>query len=224
MALDRRQFLQALSGTAVSASFMDSIARAASIPAHSRTGTIEDVKHVVFLMQENRAFDHYFGTLRGVRGFGDPHPAMLTTGKSVWHQPSGSSFVLPYHPTADDFGMSYLVDTAHDWNDTHEAWNGGQYDRWIPTKSPQTMAYYTRGDIPFHYALADAFTICDGYHCSFLGSTDPNRYHMWTGWLGNDGQGGGPVINNAELGYDWSTYPERLERNGVSWKIYQDIG
>ena len=86
------------------------------------------------------------------------------------------------------------------------------------------MAYYTRGDIPFHYALADAFTICDGYHCSFLGATDPNRYHMWTGWVGNDGLGGGPVIDNSELGYDWSTYPERLQRAGISWKIYQDSG
>jgi len=81
-----------------------------------------------------------------------------------------------------------------------------------------------RDDIPFFYALADAFTICDAYHCSLLGATDPNRYHMWTGWVGNDGNGGGPVINNAEAGYDWSTYPERLERNGISWKIYQDIG
>jgi phospholipase C len=86
------------------------------------------------------------------------------------------------------------------------------------------MAYFTRRDIPFHYALADAFTICDGYHCSLLGPTDPNRYHMWTGWVGNDGRGGGPVINNAEAGYDWSTYPERLERAGISWKIYQDSG
>ena len=86
------------------------------------------------------------------------------------------------------------------------------------------MAHLTREDIPFHYALADAFTICDAYHCSLLGPTDPNRYHMWTGWVGNDGNGGGPVIDNAEAGYDWSTYPERLERAGISWKIYQDIG
>ena len=86
------------------------------------------------------------------------------------------------------------------------------------------MAYYTRNDIPFHYALADAFTICDAYHCAVLGPTDPNRYHMWTGWLGNDGSGGGPVIDNAELGYGWSTYPELLQNAGISWKIYQDIG
>src|SRR5258708_14220234 len=47
---------------------------------------------------------------------------------------------------------------------------------------------------------------------------------MWTGWVGNDGKGGGPVIDNAELGYDWSTYPELLQNAGISWKIYQDIG
>ena len=91
-------------------------------------------------------------------------------------------------------------------------------------KGSNTMAYLTRDDIPFHYALADAFTVCDAYHCSFLGATDPNRYHMWTGWVGNDGQNGGPVLDNAEAGYDWYTYPERLEAAGVSWKIYQDAG
>ncbi|MHB1834945.1 MAG: alkaline phosphatase family protein [Solirubrobacteraceae bacterium] len=47
---------------------------------------------------------------------------------------------------------------------------------------------------------------------------------MWTGWDGNDGQGGGPVIANDEIGYSWQTYPERLQDAGVSWKIYQDIG
>ena len=57
-----------------------------------------------------------------------------------------------------------------------------------------------------------------------LGPTDPNRYYMWTGWDGNDGQGGGPVIANDELGYGWQTYPERLQAAGISWKIYQDIG
>ena len=221
---NRRRFLEYLGSAAATTAFMDSIARARAVPAHSATGTIDDVQHVVFLMQENRAFDHYFGSLRGVRGFGDPHPVRLPSGKPVWYQPNGDGFVLPYSPPVDDFGMRYLTDTPHYWNDTQAAWNGGKYDRWVPNKSPQTMTYYTRRDIPFHYALADAFTICDSYHCSFLGSTDPNRYHMWTGWIGNDGRGGGPVIDNAELGYGWTTYPERLERAGVSWKIYQDIG
>jgi phospholipase C len=222
--LDRRSFLRFLSSSALTATFAKNIEKAAAVPAHSRTRSIEDVEHIVFLMQENRAFDHYFGTMRGVRGYGDPRPALLPNGKPVWYQPDGVGYVLPYHPTADNLGMQFLLDTPHGWPDTQAAWNGGKYDQWIPWKGRETMAYLTRKDIPFHYALADAFTICDAYHCSLLGPTDPNRYHMWTGWVGNDGQNGGPVINNAEAGYDWSTYPERLERNGISWKIYQDSG
>jgi phospholipase C len=213
-----------VASAAVTASLPKSIERALAVPAHSRTGTIQDVEHVVFLMQENRAFDHYFGTLRGVRGYGDPRPMLLPSGKPVWHQPDGSGYLLPFHPAVDDLGMQFLQDTPHGWSDTQAAWNGGKYDKWIANKGRTSMAYLTRRDIPFHYALADAFTICDAYHCSLLGPTDPNRYHMWSGWVGNDGSGGGPVINNAEAGYDWSTYPERLERAGISWKIYQDAG
>jgi phospholipase C len=222
--LNRRRFLQLTGGATALSVLAPSIARAASIPANVRTGTLRDVEHVVVLMQENRSFDHYFGTMRGVRGFGDPHPVTLPSGKPVWHQADGDREVLPFHPDADDLGLAFLEDLPHSWNDGHEAVNGGRYDRWIPAKSPTTMAYLTRRDMPFHFALADAFTVCDAYHCSFIGSTDPNRYHMWTGYTGNDGVGGGPVLGNNEAGYDWTTYPERLEAAGVSWKIYQDVG
>src|SRR5262245_4353524 len=118
----------------------------------------------------------------------------------------------------------FLPDPPHGWNDTHAAWNLGRNDQLVPNKVVQTMTYHTRRDLQYQYALADAFTICDNYYYSLMGPTDPNRYHMWTGWVGNDGGGGGPVITNAKAGYDWSTYPERLERAGISWKIYQDIG
>ena len=224
MATDRRTFLHLLSAGALSAAFPASISRALALPAHHRTGTIADVEHIVILMQENRSFDHYLGSLKGVRGFGDPRAVALPSGNPVWYQPDDSSYVLPFHPPAPNLGLQFLEDLAHDWTTTHGALNGGKYDQWIPNKGPVTMAYLTRSDIPYHYALADAFTVCDAYHCSLLGPTDPNRYHMWTGWVGNDGQGGGPVIDNAEAGYDWSTYPEVLQKAGISWKIYQDIG
>src|SRR5262249_24933924 len=152
-----------------------------------------------------------FGTMRGVRGFADPHPVKLPSGHSVFHQPTDAGFLLPFRPS-DNVGMQFLPDPPHGWNDTHEAWNDGRHDQWVPAKQGiTTMTYNTREDIPYHFALADAFTLCDAYHCSLLGPTDPNRYHMWTGWVGNDGNGGGPVITNAELGYDWSTFPEKLQ-------------
>ncbi|HEY2511502.1 MAG TPA: alkaline phosphatase family protein, partial [Polyangiaceae bacterium] len=141
---DRRLFLKLLAGGAVASAFPRSIERALAIPAHRRTGTIEDVEHVVILMQENRSFDHYFGTLRGVRGFGDPHPARLPSGQPVWNQPHGTSTVLPFHPDADNLGLQFLEDLPHGWTDTHNAWNGGKYDQWVPSKGTTTMAYLTR--------------------------------------------------------------------------------
>ncbi|WP_411576435.1 phosphocholine-specific phospholipase C [Streptomyces mutabilis] len=223
--VNRRRFLQVAGATAAFSALSASIERAAALPANHRSGTIEDVEHIVVLMQENRSFDHYFGKLRGVRGFGDPHPVRLDSGKSVWHQAKGDGTeVLPFHPEADDLGMQFLEGLPHGWSDGQDAYHNGKYDRWLPAKGTTTMAYLTREDIPFHYALADTFTVCDAYHCSFIGSTDPNRYYLWSGHTGNDGEGGGPVLGNDELGYDWTTYPERLEEAGISWKIYQDIG
>jgi phospholipase C len=194
---NRRSFLQLMGGSALATAFPESIKRALAIPAAKHKGTIDDIEHIVILMQENRSFDHYFGTLRGVRGFDDPHPVTLPSGKSVWHQPDGAGFVLPFRPKpprgAHNLGDAFLQDVPHGWTDGHEAWNGGNYDQWVPEKGVAALTYMTRRDLPFHFALADAFTICDGYYCSLQGSTDPNRYHMFTGWCGNDGNGGGPV-------------------------------
>jgi phospholipase C len=221
---NRRTFLKAMAGTAAGAAFAGSIGRALAIPAQNRSGGIEDVEHIVIFMQENRSFDHYFGTLRGVRGFGDPRAVRLPSGNPVWYQPNGNGMLLPFHPAAPNLGLQFLQDLPHGWTDQHAAWNNGNHDGWVAAKGTTTMAYLTREDIPFQYALADAFTICDNYHCSVLGPTDPNRYYMWTGWVGNDGSGGGPVIDNAEAGYGWSTYPELLQQAGITWKIYQDVG
>ncbi|MEU2426734.1 phosphocholine-specific phospholipase C [Streptomyces sp. NPDC007851] len=221
--VNRRRFLQLAGATTAFTALSSSIQRAAALPANHRTGSIEDVEHIVVLMQENRSFDHYFGTLRGVRGFGDPR-SVTQNNKSVWHQSNGTKDILPFHPDADDLGLAFIQDLPHGWADTHSAVNNGKYDKWVPAKGTTTMAYLNRDDIPFHYALADTFTVCDAYHCSFMGSTDPNRYYMWTGYTGNDGQGGGPVLGNDEAGYSWTTYPERLEKAGVSWRIYQDVG
>jgi phospholipase C len=228
---ERRKFLQVLGSGAIAAALPASISKALAIPAHNRTGTIADVEHIVILTQENQSFDHYFGTLRGVRGFSDPRAVKLPNGRPVWFQPNvpdvyglGVAELPPFRVKLPSLGLTYLPGTPHDWQSSHAAWNLGKYDGWVPAKSPLTMAYLKRDDIPYHYALADAFTVCDAYHCSVMGPTDPNRYHMWTGWLGNDGKGGGPVISNAEAGYDWKTFPERMQAVGVSWKVYQDIG
>jgi len=223
-AVSRRRFLQLAGGSVAATMLSDSIARALAIPANRATRTLKDVEHIVVLMQENRSFDHYYGVMRGVRGFGDPHPVTLPSGKPVWYQADGATVVPPFRPNVGNLALTFIEDLDHSWDGTHQMFNNGDWDQWLPAKTTTCMAHMERSDLPYHYALADAFTVCDGYHCSMLGPTDTNRYYMWTGWDGNDGKHGGPVIANDELGYGWQTYPERLEKAGISWKIYQDIG
>src|SRR6185369_8792875 len=187
------------------------------VTAAGVTGTIADVRHVVMLMDENRAFDHYFGTLRGVRGFNDRNALLLTNGNSVFYQPSNSSYELPFHNS-----LQCLTDLNHSWPVTHSTVNGGKNDGWVPNKGAETMCYYERSDLPYYYALADAFTICDEYHCSVLSSTDPNRFTYMTGMIDPNSTGGGPEIDNSSIavGYTWKTYPEFLQQAGISWKVY----
>jgi phospholipase C len=198
-----------------------------------RNSSLSDIKHIVLLMQENRSFDHYFGTLAGVRGFDDPKALALSSGKSVFYQPdveNPNRYLLPFHLDTRASSAQKIPSTSHAWAVQHEAWNGGKMDQWLQAhrkadgrNGPYCMGYYTREDIPFQFALAEAFTICDNYHCSMMGPTWPNRMYYMTGTIDPDGAGRGPIISNVvpDEGYGWKTYPERLEEAGISWKIYQ---
>lgn len=183
-------------------------------------GTISDVRHVVLLMNENRSYDHYFGSLHGGRGFDDRNAVMLTNGLNAFHQPTGSGggYELPFHSS-----VQCLADLNHSWPVTHTTFNNGRTDQWVPNKTPETMMYYTRDDLPFYYALADAFTICDEYHASVISCTFPNRFTYMTGMIDPHSIGGGPEIDNTvpPNGFTWKTYPEMLQDAGVTWKIYQ---
>src|SRR5215475_3805969 len=128
---NRRTVLKMLGSGIAAVSWPSSIERLLAAPASNGTGTIADVEHIVFLMQENRSFDHYFGTLRGVRGFADPRAVRLPSGAPVWNQPNGASAVLPFHPTAPDLGLQFLEDLPHDWASTQRTWNHGKYDGWV---------------------------------------------------------------------------------------------
>jgi phospholipase C len=195
-------------------------------------GELTAIKHVVILMQENRSFDHYFGTLQGVRGFGDKATILLSGGYSVFNQPSGSSRQYPWWmsdtPSEDGASGAELAQCDgsldHSWDTQHEAWDNGKMDDWISAKdSVRTMGYLTRADIPFHYALADAYTICDGYHCSILSATGPNRTYLWSGTIEPSGADGGPAYDGgAESGLSWQTYAENLQNAGVTWKVFQN--
>ncbi|MBB4632647.1 alkaline phosphatase family protein [Sphingosinicella soli] len=199
-----------------------------------RKGSLKDIKHVVLLMQENRSFDHYFGTMAGVRGFGDPNALVLPNGQNVFHQPDAENprgYTLPFHLDSFSTSAQSLPSTSHAWAVQHQAWNGGQMDQWLPAHrkadgahGPYTMGYFKREDITFHRALAEAFTICDAYHCSVLGPTRPNRFHWLTGTANGDGRFDFARNQFPPEGLTWKTYPERLEEAGVSWKVHRNAG
>ncbi|KPL66797.1 phospholipase [Erythrobacter sp. SG61-1L] len=230
-------------GAAIASLYPNLIDRALAIPASRRTGTLQDIDHIVVHMQENRSFDHYFGMLNGVRGLGDPRPLRLPGGKSVWAQPSGQhadGYVLPYHGDSKTT-RSFKVDGADQSHQENMViFNRGRYDRWGHTDELHNrMLHYTAGDLPFYYALAGAFTVCDAYHCSTMTQTYPNRLHLFSGCNGGGTVGRDPQMHNygedetpsADMrqdqpldpdAYTWSTYAERLQKAGVSWKVYQE--
>ena len=223
---------------AAAAAFSPVIARALEAKPHRVTGTLKDVEHVVILMQENRSFDHYFGSLRGVRGFSDPRAISLPGGGSVFKQTGKDGRVYPpFHLDATTTRAQSIFSLDHSWKGSHDAWK--HYDQWARLKSPMTMGFFTRDDLPFYYALADAFTLADGYHASIHGPTNPNRMFLFSGTSGLSVGRDGPtaIINPPEepnetadpkndgpkfAGLDWTTYAERLEKAKVSWKLYQE--
>jgi phospholipase C len=213
--------------------------RALTEPLPSKEPRLRDIKHVVLLMQENRSFDHYYGTFPGVRGFGDPDILIQTSGtqagKSVLFQPDPSNtsgFLLPFHLDTLTTSAQAIPSTSHVWLVQHSVLANGANNNWLPAhlaadgpkNGPFTMGYYEEQDIPFQRALASAFTIMDNYFCSLLGPTHPNRYMWMTGTIDPTGADGGPALDNniTNGAYTWKTYAESLDEAGVSWKVYQE--
>lgn len=245
--LDRRKFIKLSTTAGLTTTLWPSLVqKALSVEAHNATRSILDVEHIVILMQENRSFDHYFGTMKGVRGFGDRFPIPLESGQRVFHQSDGQKIVPPYRADKKTSNAALIKGTPHNFPDMQAAWNQGKYGFWPLFKTPFSMAYYTREEIPFQYALAEAFTISDAHHCSVATGTDPNRIMFWSGsnfdpkkreaginctdkdsepvnqrcWI--KGEMPKPGYTYQGNAFKWPTIPDVLEKEGISWRIYQD--
>ncbi|MDP9042073.1 MAG: phospholipase C, phosphocholine-specific, partial [Bacteroidota bacterium] len=235
----RREFLKKASlvsgALGVSSLIPAAIQRAMAIEANEGT-TWKDAEHVVILMQENRSFDHCYGTLRGVRGFNDPRAIQLPNQHLVWLQTdkAGRTYT-PFRLDMKDSKATWMSSLPHSWKNQVNARNDGKYDQWLIEKQnsikeyaemPLTLGYHTREDIPFYYALADGFTVCDQHFCSALTGTNPNRLYFWSGTIrAEQDENSRAHVWNDDMDYGtlhWKTFPERLEENGISWKFYQN--
>lgn len=244
----KRQFLRHSFGTMASlaalSAFPPAIRRALAIEANNVTGTINDVKHVVMIMMENRSFDSHFGTFKGVRGYGDRFVAPSPNGYNILYQThtqtKAAGTYIPFHLDASKGNAQRAGSTPHSWSDSQAAWDHGRMNRWPDSKGPLSMGYFDTAEVPFQRALADAFTICDHYHCGMHTGTIANRLYYFTGTNGPNGRSPSDgkkveiaVLNNqynngndigpSSEGWTWTTYADRLEKAGVRWKVYQSL-
>lgn len=222
MKLNRRHFLKASGSGAVLSVLPISLQKV--LAQGLQRSSLEGIQHVVILSQENRAFDHYLGTLNGVRGYKDPHPLRKPDGTSVFAQNNSlNKPIWPFRLNNKTTDGQCKVDVTHSWESGLQAWNKGKMNQWISAKDIYSMSYYTREDIPFHYAMSDAFTTCDHYFCSVNTSTSPNRLFLMTGTNGQGlWPGGASMSNDESVPFTWTTYAERLQAAGISWKMYQE--
>ena len=194
-----------------------------------------DAEHVVILMQENRSFDHCFGALKGVRGFNDPRYIHLPNGDPVWLQSNAAGETYaPFRFDIRDTKITWMGSIPHSRSSQVDANNQGKYDQWLNAKRssnkdyanmPLTLGHYTRDDLPFNYALADAFTVCDQNFASGMTSTWPNRLFLWSGTVRGEQNGKAKAFIRNDIPYGeahWMTFPELLEKNDVPWKVYQN--
>jgi len=236
--LNRRTFVASAAAVAGAAGLAgvlpENLAKAATLVP--KRFDLSQVKHLVFLMQENRSFDHYFGTFPGARGFKDPHAMRLPNGRPVFQQPDPSNpdgYLEPWHMSTITTGAARVPSLSHDWRDQHASWNQGAMDGWLLTHVASdgdangsfTMGYYTQEDIPFHWALAQAFTLADNYHCAVMGPTDPNRLFWEMGTNDPQGKAGGPVLETGGVhDLTFETSYETLFNAGYSVKWYHASG
>jgi len=171
-------------------------------PQAAAAGDGSAITHVLIACQENRTFDTYYGYYPKAGTFGIP---------ANYSQPDGKGgSVAPQHAT-----QYTTQDIDHTWAGIHSEWNKGQMNGFATTDGTNAMIYYDGSDLPYYYALADAFTLCGNYFCSLLGPTAPNRLHLWGATCG------GNTSNSIPHGsLSWPIICDLLDASNITWKSY----
>ena len=213
----------------------------AVVGVSANNSNLKQIEHVILFMQENRAFDHYFGTMAGVRGFNDPNVQIKSNGKSIFEQPVNSS-AKPQPPKGVDSLMYWYLNQAGDeyikatdcvvggtnaWEQNQAAWNKGKNDKWIAENTPYSIGYFKRKELPVHFALAEEFVVGDAYYESTISASDTNRAVWVSGTINSPGsppggeplKQGGPVIDDHRApGCEKNSRGEPMACLPAKWK------
>lgn len=156
------------------------------------------ITHVIILVQENRSFDHMYGTLgHGTEGI-----------PSGYTNPRDGAPVAPYHLTTP-----CVADIGHQWVEMHLGWNHGAMDGWAGINGVGALGYYEDADHPFYTWMLTTFATSDRYFSSVLSGTYPNRDYLYAGT--SDG------VYATGGGYpDVPTVFDQLDAAGIAWGEY----
>ena len=167
------------------------------------------IEHFVFVVQENRSFDHYFQDFSPAAGTTvDVAPATyVAQNPNNKHQPLRPFELL--HSCPDD--------PAHDYESVMLAWRGGKMDGFALAADKDAVSFFSRNVLDYYHALARAFALSDRHFADFLGPTWPNRLYMLSG------TSFGHIGNTPPPARDIETSLfHQLDEHGVSWRVYAD--
>jgi phospholipase C len=161
------------------------------------------IENVVVVLQENHAFDNYFGTYPGADG---------TSGKGIClpQTPGSTNCILPFH----DQSLT-PVDMSHNWTTAHKDYDGGKMDGFVYSEgSKETMGYYDGDDLPHYWRAAQEYVLCDRYFTSVMSESLPNHLHLVAGTAG------GIIDDRVPATLGFPPIFEQLDQKGISWKVY----
>jgi phospholipase C len=210
MSMRRRDALKTIGALAGAASASKLLS---ACSGENGPGTIDTL---VFLMMENRSYDHYFGARSMLEG--KPGDGLLAT----MSNPDSAGATIPIYP-ADDASLC-VPDPPHSWGTGRDQFGEGRNDGFVRAQetlhgagSIQPMQYLVRDQLPVSWALADAYTSCDRWFCSLMGPTLPNRMY-WHGATSNGARYNDEILEGAVN--DITTIYHRLNDVGVDWALY----
>jgi phospholipase C len=199
-------------------------------PPPPPAANLQSINHIVFMLQENRSFDSYFGKLPDywqANGF----PSQQFEGlPATASNPSfdGLSTINSFHLKTMCFS-----DLSPSWNESHVDWNRQSPTDPTPTldgfafnaakfarnngdhdiEGFRAMGYYTGDDLNYYYFMASNFAISDMWFSPIMSRTPPNRQYLLAGTSAGHVYASGPLTNK--------TIFQALEEAGITWKVYE---